>query len=298
MIAFLLVLVTLAPAGAVGVKLPEPSQLAQAARSGDDVELERIAARLGPGRLERVAEKGSRAERLAALRALALIENGWSTLPELARLLGDGQAEVAEQAAVSARRIAEGMSPEMLEREDVPRDVPMRASAELLKQAARPELLPSVRVAAISAVAALRGVARIDEGALQKLLSDGESQVRRAAAESLAGVVVADRALEQSLAADADAKVAAAAAASLCRDVPPVATPKSPAEQRAARLGPPARTRLRALAVDESLSLADRLDLMGCLRVAAGADDKAVLDQLAKKSNESVKRRAKSLGGK
>jgi len=77
-----------------------------------------------------------------------------------------------------------------------------------------------------------------------------------------------------------------------------VATPKSPAELRAAKLQPPARNRLRALATDETISLADRLDLLGCMRVAATPEDRALLDQLAKKGPESVKRRVKSLGGK
>src|SRR4051794_30706671 len=101
MLAFVMVVgVFLAPAGAISVRLPDLQQLTSAARSGDDVELERVAARLGPMRLARVADKGTRDERLAALRALALVDNGWATLPDLARLLGDSQADVAEQAAL------------------------------------------------------------------------------------------------------------------------------------------------------------------------------------------------------
>jgi hypothetical protein len=295
---WLLVWILAAPAGAISVRLPDLAQLSQAARSGDEVELERIAARLGPVRLARVADKGTREERLAALRALALVDMGWATLPDLARLVGDPQADVAEQAAVTVRRIAEGLSPQTLETDEVPRDVPQRAAAELVKQSARAELLPSVRVASIAAAAAIRAVTKIDEGAMMKLLSDAEPQVRRAAAEALAGVPAADKALEQAVAGDADPQVSAAAAASLCRDVAPVPTPKSAGEVRATRLQPPARAKLRTLAVDENIPLADRLDLMACLRVAASPDDQAVLDQLTKKGPDSVKRRAKSLGGK
>jgi hypothetical protein len=292
----------LVPSGAVAVRLPELSQLVRAARTGDEVELERIGARFGAVRLERLAERGAVEERLAALRALTLVANGWAMLPELARLLADSQAEVALKAATAARAIAEGLSPQVVESDEVPRDVPQRAAAELLKQAARGETPAAARAVALAAAAALRAVTRIDEGAVARLITDGDAQVRRAAAEALAGAPLADknteRTLEKSLAEDQDVQVAAAAAASLCRDVPTVAMPNNAGEQRASRLGAPARTRLRALAVDESVPLTDRLDLLACLRVNARPEDQKVLGDLAKSTTESLKRRARSLGGR
>jgi hypothetical protein len=301
---WLLVVVGLArvPPGVATVRLPDLRELAAAAR-GDDVELERVATRLGAVRLARIAARGRPEERLAALRGLALVDDGWAMLPDVARLCADPERDVAERAASSALRIAQALSPETMEREEIPRDVPQRAAAELLAAAAQPTLRPSVRVAAIAAVAALRGVTHVpsNEAQLAARLSDPEPEVRRAAAEALAGVPEGERALEAALADDASPSVAAAAAASLCHDVTPTpGKPNAPSELRAARLGPKARERLRALAlaVDGEVSLADRLDLVACLRVAASPADKQALDQLARRPPESLRRRARALGGR
>lgn len=294
---FLVAALSLVPSGAL-VRVPSPGDLVAAVRSGDDVEIERVGARVGVGRLLLLAERGAKAERLAALRALPLVDRGWAVLPELARLIGDGDDEVAARAAECARRVAEGMTPEMRSREEMPGDVPARAATELLASARNAALAPALRTEAIEALAALRGVTRVDDKALAALFSDRDAQVRRAVAEGLAGGA-ADKALEEALAKDASAEVAAAAAASLCRDVPLSAGAKpSAAEQRAARLGAAARERLRALALDEKLTLADRLDLVGCLRVAGKEADQHVLDQLARRPPETLRRRARALGGR
>jgi hypothetical protein len=284
------------PPGATTVRLPDVAQLTRAVHSGDEVEIERVAARFGAVRLERLAEKGKHEERLAALRGLALVEDGWAMLPETAHLLADSDGEVAEAAALAARRVAEGLSPQRLEEAEVPRDVPARAVAELLVRADQSDLPPTVRASALATVAALRGVTRVDDGKIGKLLVDGDAQVRRAAVEALGAAALP--ALVGALEGDASTDVAAAAGAAICRDVPPVATPKSGAEQRAAKLSPRARDRLRALAIDEQVSLVDRLDLVGCLRVALQAPDQKVLDQLAKKGPETLRRRARALGGR
>lgn len=302
MIALFVVLL-LTPPGAL-VKLPAPADLVAADRSGDEVELERVAARIGAVRLETWAERGQREERLAALHALPLVDGAWAVLPDEARLIADRDDEVAATAAACARRIAEGLTPELKERDEMPADVPARAARELLTVAQRTTLKPALRVEAIEAVAALRGVGRIDENGVAALLHDGDPSVRRAAAEALAAVPSADKALEESLARDGSADVAAAAAASLCRDVPPLApnarrgSPALAPDERAARLGSAARQRLRALALDDKVPLADRLDLVGCLRVAKKDADQKVLDELARRPPESLRRRARALGGR
>lgn len=275
---------------AMGVKLPNPRELVTAARSGDDVELERVASRIGAVKLERIAERGKREERLAALKALALVENDWAMLPQLARLLGDGEPDVAEQAAMTARRICESLSRATLEEADAPRDLIERGGRELLAQAAKAELRPSVRVQAIAAAAALRGLAKLDEAALAKLLDPklvDEPQVRRAAAEAMAGAPAHDAALVAAIASDADPSVQSAAGASFCRDAN---------DARAGKLAAPAREKLRALVLDEKIALADRLDLAACLRPALG--DQKTLDELAQKGAEPLKRRSRALGGK
>ena len=65
----LFVVLLLTPPGAL-VKLPSPADLVAAVRGNDDVEIERVAARVGAVRLEAWAEHGKPAERIAALRAL------------------------------------------------------------------------------------------------------------------------------------------------------------------------------------------------------------------------------------
>jgi hypothetical protein len=293
----------LAPMQAL-VRLPSPTELVAADRSGDELELERLAARLGPARLMRVASLGKREERLAALRALVLVDGGWARLPEVARLISDGDAEIAAAAAACARRLAESMTPELKERDEVPADVPARAAGELLTLAQKATLATALRVQAIDALAALRGVTRVDDKTLAKLLGDGDVEIRRAAAEALAGTTTVDKWLENAVAQDASTRVAGAAAASLCRDVPvvpPSSKPPAPAalpDQRAARLGAPARSRLRALAVDDNVPLEDRLDLLPCLRVNKKVEDQQTLDQLARRPPDALRRRARALGGR
>jgi hypothetical protein len=299
----LLVVLILAPSGAL-VRIPSPADLVSAVQSGDDVEIERLATRIGAVKLERQAEHGKPAERLAALHALPLVEDSWAVLPELARLISDGDSEVATRAAECARQVAGGMTPEVKEREEIPGDVPARAARELTAQAQKTSLSSTLRTTAIEALASLRGITRLDDKALAALLGDPDAQIRRAAAAALAAQPAGDKPLEEALVKDASADVAAAAGASLCRDVPlipPTARP-TPAtmtpDTRAAKLSPAARTRLRALALDENVALADRLDLVACLRVAKKDADQQVLDQLARRPPETLRRRARALGGR
>ena len=295
----LFVVLLLTPPGAL-VKIPSPADLVAAVRGNDDVEIERVAGRIGAVRLEAWAEHGKPPERLAALRALPLVDDAWFVLPELAKLLADGDDEVAQRAAECARRIAEALTPEDKERNEMPADVPARAARELVGMAQRATLKTSVRITAIEAVAALRAVTRVDDKALVALLADGDATIRRAAAEALATVSAGEKSLVDAVAKDASPEVAAAAAASLCRDVPVIAPSgkATAAEARAARIGGAARERLRALALDEKLSLADRLDLVACLRVGKKDADQKVLDELARKPPDSLRSRARALGGR
>jgi hypothetical protein len=295
----LFVVLLLTPPGAL-VKLPAPADLVAAVRSNDDVEIERVAARIGAVRLEAWAEHGKPPERLAALRALPLVEDAWYVLPDLAKLLGDADEEVALRAGECARRIAEALTPERREADEMPGDVPAHAARELMTMAQKASLKPPVRVTAIEAVAALHAVTRVDDKALAALLGDGDASVRRAAAEALAAVPAGDKSLEEALAKDAAPAVASAAGASLCRDVPVIAPSgkAGAAEARAGKLGAAARERLRTLALDEKVPLADRLDLVSCLRVAKKEADQKVLDELARKPPDSMRRRARALGGR
>jgi hypothetical protein len=293
----LVVVTLLTPPGAL-VKMPDAAALAAAGKSNDDVELERVAARLGAPRLSQLAQRGEHGARLAALRALPLVDDGWAVLPALPPLFADGDDDVAGLAALAARRIAEGLTPELYDR-DMPRDVPARAARALLQAASDGKLKPALRVEALEALAALRSVTRVDDKAVAQLFSDHVPAVRRAVAEALAGGSGVEAALSNALASDGDQLVAAAAAATLCREVPIVSGGKSSTtEQRIAKLATVARVRLRLMALDDKVSLSDRLDLVPCLRVAMQPDDKKTLDTLARRPPESLRRRALSLGGR
>lgn len=301
MIALLVGIVVAVPPGAL-VKLPSAGDLVLAVRSGDEVEIERLGRRIGALKLERLAEKGKGAERTAALEALPLVEDAWAVLPDVARLVRDRDTEVAARAAEAARQVAEAMTPERKVMDEVPVDVPERSARELLADATSPALAPRLRIEALQALAALRGVTRVDDAAMMRLLADADPQIRHAAAEALAGAPAADAALANTVARDPARDVAAAAAASLCREVPitpPMGRPApSSPDARAARLPAATRARLRTLALDEGVELADRLDLVNCLRVAPKPADQQTLDALARRPPETLRRRARALGGR
>jgi hypothetical protein len=176
--------------------------------------------------------------------------------------------------------------------------VPARSAKALLAAAGDERLAAPLRVESLQAVAALRGVTRVDDKAIAQLLGDRQPAVRRAVAEALAGAAAVDAPLTAAL-GDGDDTVAAAAGATLCRDVPTVPAKKMNAvEQRAAKLPAAARGRLRKLALADNVSLADRLELIPCLRVALQPEDQQTLDTLARRPPESLRRRAKALGGR
>ena len=291
------------PAGTATVRLPTLPELAQAVASNDEVESSawpRASARSGsPGWRSRARSRNG--WRLCA-------RSEWWTAPGRVCPRSAGWAPtriaIGEAATLAAQRIAERLSPEAIENEEVPRDIPVRAARELTQLALGKTLPPRIRLTALLGLGALVGLGggtRVEVPSLVTLLGDPEIAVRHAAVETLAALPEAARPLEATLAADSSVEVAGAAAAALCRDVPATDIPKNPAEERAARLGVPARTRLRALAVDDKLALTNRLELVGCLRVATTPPDKQdreVLNQLARRGPEALKRRARTLGGR
>src|SRR5262249_11446321 len=133
------------PASAANVRLPDAAQLVRALRSGDDVEIERVAARLGAVKLLRMTEKPRREERLAALRGLSVVEDGWAVLPEIALLARDNDEKVADAAALASLRVVQGLSPETVESREVPGDVLGRTALELSRVAKHAPLRASLR---------------------------------------------------------------------------------------------------------------------------------------------------------
>jgi hypothetical protein len=311
------------------VRLPDPRELVEVARLKDDAELERVAFRLGPLRLLRLAERGEPTVRRAALAALPLVDVQAALLPDLVPLAADADEALGLEVVAAARRLTSLLLARDPPSEEPPRDVALRAAAAVAPLIDQQGLSAPVRAGLIELWARLSLSSPVDAGPLTRLLADGaEVEVRRAAAEALAEVGLGHRALASALARDPSAQVAAAAAAALCRPLPPSTTVDAAqldsalerllaksqaaslssgdrrrlgqllAEREALGLGPEARTRLRALAGDEQLSLADRLDLLGCLRPGATAEDRALLSSLGQRGPEPLRRRARSLGGR
>ena len=298
-----LVVVLLADAAAARwCKLPAPADLVAAVRGGDDVEIERVAARLGAVRLEAWAEHGKPRRAAggaarAAARRRRVVGAARAGAPRRRRRRRGRRARGA-----SARgSIAEGITPEQRERDEMPSDVPARAARELAgawrrrSRSSRP-----CASTAIEALATLRAVTRVDDKALAALLGDGDATVRRAAAEALAGAAGGRQAARGGAGQGRGARGGGGGRR--------VALPRRGARGavEAGRRPSCARAswrRRRASGcarwrVDEKVPLADRLDLVACLRVGKKDPDQKVLDELARKPPESLRRRARALGGR
>jgi hypothetical protein len=287
----------LAPGAVLAVHLPSVRDLAAAARSHDDVELERIAARLGIARLSKIAVADEETgQRLAALRAIPLLPNGWSALEDLVMLIGHPNEAIANAALDAVWRVTEGLSPARAELEEIPRDIPSRAARRLLEKALDDHLAIQRRVGALFSATSLRRLTPIEEPLIVSLLKNAHAEVRRAAAETLAGIPAAEQALSHLLEADLSALVAAAAGISLCRDIP-VTEGGGSALARGTRIPPRAHDRLRALALDETIPILDRLELLPCLHATGEPTDQKILDQLAKVGPKALRRKARALGG-
>jgi hypothetical protein len=291
-----------------GVKLPSLAALAEVVRGGDEVEIERVARRIGEARLAKAALAGPHAERLAALRALPLVDDAWASLGPLVPVLADGDSEVADAAAKAVARIAERLTPHAVFSEEIPPDVPRSAAKELWAMAGRKEVRASSRATAVAAASLLRRqlkpVPPVEDALIDALLADPDATVRRAAVEALGplapvvgGAKPAITARLEKAILDGDPQVAAAAGVAICAGVPATVS-RLPAEQSATLLGEPARARLRTLVADESTGLADRLDLIPCLRAFATLADRKALDVLARSTTDSIKRRARAYGGR
>ncbi len=305
-VRFALLLVTL-PLSAVAaprgddVRLPATNVLVAALRHNDDVELERLGTRLGPDRLTALLDEpvgagreDDRDVRRAIWRALSLIDDGWTVLPELAERLPRETLAPAD-AAHAVRQVAEGL-PSRLWGREVPTDL-ARRSTRMLAQALNAVSLPAARVDVVYALSALGRVAPVDGVTLGRLLDDEheDATVRRAAAEALAteGAPAlsgdAQHRTEAALLTAVDhaaaPNVAAAAAAVLCRAS--WHTPRTATQQ----------ARIRQLATDGDEEIVDRLDLLGCLRPNDPLDRK-VLDDLAAHGPEALRRRARAQGGR
>lgn len=241
------------------VKLPSLAALSEAVQRHDTVELERLARRLGAARLVRAAATESRPRlRQAALTALPLVEDAWTVFPELLELCGARDGALATAAARAARGVAEHLTPEESYAQEIPPDVPRRATEGLMALALRRDLAASVRVEALRGAVSLGALVPADSRALESLIGDDEPMMRQTAAAALEPAMV--RALfERSGASSGDPGDSAILAleALVC-------------EFGAGQLAPAARERLEHRAADAHVPREIRDRLRRCLMPRAG----------------------------
>jgi hypothetical protein len=224
-------------------------ELERAFARGDRLELGRAADRLGARGLaallgdgNEAAASGSRTSRAAALSAVPLIEARWTLLPELVALASSPDRSIAAPAARATADLARELAGSA-EELGVPVDVLADSASACALLAARAGVAPDVRVhAAECALALAAGVEAVpaDVYALSvTLLSDGDPELRRAAAALAdAGDPAIAEALRGVASDDPDVTVAATAAATLCR----AGAPLGKAERRARELADHAAT--------------------------------------------------------
>jgi hypothetical protein len=247
---------------------PAVESLVAATRRGDAVEIDRVARRLGAGRLARAIDDPSVDVRRAALGAAPRVEDAWTLLPAiLARAVRPGEPTAAE-ALVALRRILQQIDLGSPQAPEIPGDTLRGTSDRLAAFAVQPGVALSLRVQALAIVALLAPAAPPPRAPLRALLTDGAPQVRRAAADAWSSEVEAVESLGDVAARDERPEVAAAAAAAICR--------------RALPLGRLSSERLRALAAGADVDPADAIELLGCL-VHGGAADRASAADIARR---------------
>lgn len=259
-----------------GRVVPQVSALAAARKRGDAIELERIARLVGPAGLASAMTNEDKRVRSAAVAAAPRMEDAWTLLEPLSRVVADDPDEVlAREAADAASVIADGLSP--LAGDEIPHDAIRRTAQTLAHAAASRPRDAELRIAALGAVASLgTRVPAESLAGLPALLVDADPRVRRAAVEAMgAGLTLrgAER-IRTLLEKEPSAEVTAPAAAAVCR------LAESVPEARA--LAPMMADRARRIARDGATPAEDVLELLGCLGLSGSLADRQVLGELAR----------------
>lgn len=284
-------LLAAAPQGALAT-LPRGATLTAAA--ADEVELERLATRLGPARLLRLSETGSARQRVLALRALGL---SGEQHPELAAyaLLPLSQWLTAQSTAPREPRLLEGgadaalrlcralgQTPELLLSDDAAQEELPRAGVQLLRLASDATLPPGVRERLLRAVLALP--AHLWSTPALATLSLAGSPLREEALAGLArsGSEPAGERVLLPLLDNEDRELSLAAVLALCDRTPlPAALP----------------ARARALAQGDGLPRGERQRLLTCLRRLGTPADVELAAELAITATPHLKAHPPAAGG-
>ena len=222
--------------------------------AGDPIELARTARALGAAGIAKAIHDGPDDRRAAALRALPHIEESVLLIDDVVAQL-DADAMVASAAAAALLAITPRLTPEGVERWEIPADTLSRAAVAAENAAADRSRPASMRLDCLRALPALyQRSGRSPDALLLRLADDAAAELRIAATDLADALPTAagDDVLFR-LAGDAVAAVAAQAARLLC--------------ERAPDLGPllvPLHDRIRVLSKDASLPRPLRAALRRC----------------------------------
>jgi hypothetical protein len=247
---------------------PGLEALVAASRHGDAVELDRLARRLGAGRIRQALRSDRPEVRRAAVEAAPHVESSWTLLVPILSPGAFADEATASATLRTARRIASHLTSGASDATEVPRDVVMEAERLLLQRARQPDAPPRERAEALDVVVLLAPLAPPTRAQLTPLVDDPAEVVRAGAAVALAGDRSAVGLLARVIERDAQPQVAARAAAAVCGHLP--------------RSNTGAWTRMQKLALDPHVDAVDGIDLLGCL-AQGGTDDRALVAEAARR---------------
>src|SRR5262252_3305972 len=151
---------------------PKLDALVAAAHKKDPVELDRVARRLGAGRLLHGLADANPEVRRAALEGAPRVDDCWTLLVPASRLISAPDDQVAQAAARAARRISAQLSSGHDDLTELPRDVPREAVRVLLQIARSPDVMAARRSDALGVLAMLSPIAAPSRNDLLPLLDD------------------------------------------------------------------------------------------------------------------------------
>jgi hypothetical protein len=279
-----------------GRATPPFSELVKAARKNDRAALERLAGRFGVARLAEGVRAPDTAVVQSALAALPFARGGVLLAATVAERLDAADPALATAAARTLGALLDGDAPAELAEWEVPPDVVARGCVGLRSLATRTDAPPSVRLAALDALAGAQGACPALPDLAALLLHDLVPAVRRAAALLLpAGDVRSQIPLREGL-ADPDPAVSGACAAVVCRRVDPSASAAA-ARARHDALVEQATAAARAIAAAPATRPEDAVEMLACLAAAGTPADRALLEKLRGGGAPPVRERAALLLG-
>jgi hypothetical protein len=266
-----------------GMATPSFEQLVRAVKQRDRGATERLAGRMGPGRLALGLTQPDRRVVLAVLAALPGPRGALLLTEPVANLTLSPDAAIAGAAARVLGELLGGDDPGEYDLWEIPADVIERGCAALRALAARPGGSP---VARLPAIAALGGAASCPErDVLLPALRDPDPTVRRAAILGIFPRSAAALTALREATRDPARPVAAAALARLCH-----ARAVGVAGAMAAGVAEAARM----LIVAPATAPEDAVEMLACLSPPTPADA-PVLDQLRRGSPSPLRDRAVEL---